>query len=66
MKNETYTLSAEEAKLYDGDDQTLRELDGILTAKFGKVSGSEFSQYAEDTRTEVYHPDGFVIDVYVK
>ena len=51
----TYTLTADEAARYDGDDDTAREMTAELRDRFGPLS---------DSGIEVYHPDGYLISVH--
>lgn len=55
----TYTLTAAEAEIYDGDDESLmHDLMADLRRRFGRVAGGE------PVETEVCHPDGYVIEQY--
>jgi hypothetical protein len=53
---QTYTLTADEARIYDSrDDRAAKELFRSLRERFGEV-GSHNSNV-----TEVYHPDGHIV-----
>jgi hypothetical protein len=66
MKDRDYALSADEAQQYDGGDEANRALYDDLKTRFGKVDGSAGTEYAENERTTVSHPAGFVVDVFVR
>lgn len=55
----TYTLTAAEASIYDGDDdKKISRLMTDLRARFGRVAGGL------PVGAEVRHPDGFVVEQY--
>ncbi len=59
MTMHTYTLNQAEVELYDSeDDSQVQELMSILRARYGRPAGGA------PVQTEVWHPDGFVIEQY--
>lgn len=56
--SKTYTLTAKEAALYDGDDEQSDKLLHGLRERFGEIAGGR------PVTTEVRHPDGFVVEQY--
>jgi hypothetical protein len=55
----TYTLTAAEAAIYDGnDDAKTHALMADLRKRFGRIAGGA------PVQTEVRHPDGFVVEQY--
>lgn len=55
----SYTLTAKEAAMYDStDERQQRELMSSLASRFGRPAGGR------PIDTEIYHPDGYVIEAY--
>ena len=57
--SKTYTLTAAEAAIYDGNDEPkTHALIADLCQRFGRIAGGS------PVETEVRHPDGFVVEQY--